>query len=142
MNAETPDRDQALAALREVERRQADVRAADRTGGRIMLGWALTLVVTMSLFDFLPTSAAGLALGAVAGSGAGLTALYASRSRVVSRGGLRRYLLTWVAWTAWYGLWIAVLVIRGPHLHFPNWTISGILAALPLAIAGLRNGVR
>jgi hypothetical protein len=101
-----------------------------------MLGWAALLLVTLPLFDHLKPMVAGIILSVAAVIGAFLSAVYGSRSRVMIRGGLRRYVLTWVLWTPWYVVLILVLVFLGHRLSF-SWTLGAILAALPLAASAL-----
>ena len=136
MSPEPVDREQAAAALAELERRRSEVRSSSNTGWRLMLGWAALLLVTLPLFDHLKPMAAGIILSVAAVIGAVLSAAYGSRNRVVIRGGLRRYVLTWVLWTPWYVVLILVLVLLGHRLSFA-WTLGAILAALPLAASAL-----
>ena len=130
------DREQASAALTELERRRGEVRSASTAGWRIMLGWAALLLVTLPLFDHLKPWVAGVVISVAAAIGAFVSAQYGSRTRVVSRGGLRRYILTWLVWTPWYVTLILVLAVFGHRLSFA-WTVGAVLAALPLVLAAL-----
>src|SRR5438128_11562974 len=88
MSQEPVDREQAAAALAELERRRSEVRRSSNTGWQIMLGWAALLLVTLPLFDLVKPMAASIILLVAAVIGAFVSALYGSRNRVVIRGGL------------------------------------------------------
>ena len=141
MNTENSDRDRARAALGEVQRRRVDVRASDTVRRRVLLSWAALLLVFLPLFDLIPKQTAGIVFTCAVAVGAVLTRLYASRQRVVAVGGTRRYVVTWVLWTAWYVVLIVALVTVGRHLWFA-WTVGGVLAAAPLVAAALFGGRR
>jgi hypothetical protein len=136
MNTNYGDGPQAAASLAEVERRRAEVQAADAAGRRILLGWAVIFLLTLPLFDHLQPTAAGIVLTCVAIIGAIASGLYGSRSRVASLGSMRRWSLTWVLWTPWFVALILLLTFFGHRLSFA-WTLGAVAAALPLAAVAI-----
>jgi hypothetical protein len=136
MNVHHGDQPQAAASLAEVERRRAEVQAADMAGRRILLGWAVIFLLTLPLFDHLQPTAAGIVLTCVAIVGAVSSGFYGSRSRVASVGSTRRWWLTWVLWTPWFLALVLLLTFFGHRLTFA-WTLGAVAAALPLATVAL-----
>ncbi|HZU16405.1 MAG TPA: hypothetical protein VFD01_07410 [Candidatus Dormibacteraeota bacterium] len=138
MSEPTFDRDHALAALDEVERRRRAVHHADPGRGLVFLIWGGVLLLGLPLFDLLPPPLAGGGLSLLALLGAVGTVLVARRHVVVRRGATRRYVITLLLWTAWYlALLLSEVTWARALARGWGWIAGGVLASLPFWVAAL-----
>ncbi len=134
------ERDQAARTLEMIDAARGWVERRSLSNGVIPLVWGAFVLLTLPLFDFLPSPVAVVLFTAAAAMLSLWTARYAQRLPVQSlHAGRVAYVALFVGWGMYYAVvLLGGALLLGDRLTYPLTLITP-LAAAPLLLTGWRQ---
>ena len=135
----TNPRSEAAAMLSRAQATGDAVRRRAAWDYRAYFAWGIWLLLCLPPFDFVNGTIWGIVVSVTSGVGTSLTILYFSfgarhvHLRRAMR--VRRWLIFWAVWGAWYAAWIVAASYFHNDISFA-FTLVGIAGAVPCFIAG------